>query len=188
MNEVLNAIYRRASVRSFKPEQVPDDIVKELLNAGFHAANGVNMQALRFVVVQDKEKIAELDGAAKKIYLEDAEETGESNPFLLSAYKKDDSIFHYAPTVIFILATPDAVTPTEDASLAAGNILLAAHSLGYGTCIIGLADPLESYDEFWEENKVPEDYIYLTAIVVGKPAGDIVPHPRSEVKVLSWIR
>ncbi|MDR3205951.1 MAG: nitroreductase family protein [Candidatus Methanoplasma sp.] len=188
MNEVLNAIYGRASVRSFKPDQVPEETVKELLNAGFHAANGINTQALRFVVVQNKEQINGLSDAAKSIYIEDAEETGESNPFLLQAYKRGGSIFHDAPTVIFIFASPEVATPTEDAALAAGNILLAAHSLGYGGCIIGLADPLESHIEFWEDNNVPEDHIYLTAVAVGKPAGAVAPSPRSEVKVLSWIR
>jgi nitroreductase len=189
MNAVLDNIYSRSSVRNFKPDQIPDDTLREILKAGFHAANGVNAQAVRFSIVSDKKKLDGYSDAGKKLYLEWLKAEKINNPHLEALVSDPKTnLFQNAPTVIFIYTAPNALTAVEDASLAAGNIQLAAKSLGLGTCWIGLAGNLGQYDAFLKDNKVPKDHTLRAAITIGYPAGETKPTPRGEVQILNWIK
>jgi nitroreductase len=57
MNEVLKNIYERRSVRSYTEESVPEEVLREVIKAGFHAPNGRNEQGLRFVVITNRAKL-----------------------------------------------------------------------------------------------------------------------------------
>jgi nitroreductase len=189
MNETLRSIYTRASVRKYKTDKVPDEDIKEILRSGFHAANGMNRQALEFVVMENRSSIFKYNRKAIDLYAEMMKASGQSYPMVerLQNDPKAD-IFHGAPVLVFVFSDPNAVTPMEDGSLAVGNMMLAAHSMGYGTCFIGFAAGLGSDPEFRKECKVPEDRKYLACMTLGKPDGAVETHPRSEVKVLSWIK
>ncbi|MCL2143359.1 MAG: nitroreductase family protein, partial [Methanomassiliicoccaceae archaeon] len=133
-NVVIKNIYERRSVRSYSDKEVSDEIIKELIKAGFQAANGMNAQKLRFSVVTNKTKLLEYSDRGKELYLKMMEASGSVNEHLESMLKnKDVNIFHGAPAAIFIYAAPGILTGVEDASLAAGNIMLAARSMGLGT-------------------------------------------------------
>ncbi len=184
--DIFDAIYGRSSVRRYKKEKVPEKDVEEILKAGFHAANGMNAQALRFVVMQDQKKISEFSNKARLTLLN----SGANFPPHIMERMKDPSmdIFHGAPSLIFIFASPEALTPVEDGSLAAGNIMLAAHAMGYGTCFIGFAGALGNDPEFRKECNVPEDHRHIACLLLGKPEGDVEKHPRSDVKILKWMK
>jgi len=188
MNEVLKNIYGRSSVRKYKDEKVPLNDINEILKAGFHAANGMNRQALEFVVIEKKETISEYNRKAIVLYAEMARAAGHPNP--VAEKMKDNpnaDIFYGAPTLVFVFANPSAVTPLEDGSLAVGNMMLAAHSMGYGTCFIGFARGLGDDPAFRKECGVPDGHTYLACMILGKPDGEIEKHSRSDVKVLKWI-
>lgn len=188
MNQTLETIYSRSSVRSYLPDDVPEDDIKEIIKAGFHAANGLNTQALEFVVVQDPERISRYSDLAKDIYNHDCVIRGSSNPILDKiAENKDFNIFYGAPVVIFVFASSEAVTPVEDGSLAIGNMMLAARSMDYGTCWIGMAAGLGYYSTFREENNVPEASGYIGCIALGRPK-EVEEHPRGEPKIISWTK
>ena len=189
MNQVLECIYSRASVRSYLPDIVPEGDVREIIKAGFHAANGLNTQALRFCVVQNRDKVIQYSDLAKQLYRQDVEMTGNSHPTLDKiANNPDFDLFYGASSVIFVFAAPEAATPVEDGSLAIGNMMLAANSMGYGTCFIGLAAGLGYYGTFREENKIPENVNYIGCIALGKPNGKVETHPRTEPVILSWVK
>ncbi len=76
----------------------------------------------------------------------------------------------------------------EDGSIAAENIMLAAHSMGLGTCYVGFAQGLGRDTVFRKDLGVPYDYTYLAAITLGRPSGNTPVKPRKEVPVLGWIR
>jgi len=80
--------------------------------------------------------------------------------------RKDYCIFYDAPAVIFIYAAPGILTGVEDASLAAGNIMLAAKAMGMGTCWIGLAAGLGSDASFLMENNIPDGHKLLASIIL----------------------
>ena len=183
MNAILENIYGRSSVRKYKREQIPDDDLKEILKAGSYAASGRNRQPLRFTILQDKKVIRDFDERLKEIYAREA-----APEFKAMLSDSDYSIFHNAPTLIFTFASSDAVTPIEDGSLAVSNMMLAAHSMNYGTCFIGLAVPLDNFDDFRKICNASDDLKYLSCICLGIPDGTPEKHPKNDVKILNWIR
>jgi nitroreductase len=189
MSAVLDNIYSRSSVRSYKPDKIPDDILKEVLKAGFHAANGINAQAVRYSIVSDRKKLDEYSEIGKNLYLKWLKAEKIDNPHLEALVSNpNNNILHNAPTAIFIFTAPNALTAVEDASLAAGNIQLAANSFGLGTCWIGLAGNLGQYEGFIKDNKVPKDHTLRAVLIIGYPAGETKPTPRGEVQILNWIK
>jgi len=189
MNETLKNIYSRASVRKYKADKVPDGDIKEILRSGFHAANGMNRQAVEFVVIEDKDVISRYNRKAISLYAEMMRAMGQPNPMIESmANDPKADIFYGAPTVIFVFTGPSAVTPIEDGSLAVGNMMLAAHSMGYGTCFIGFASGLGNDNAFRKECSVPDSHKYIACMILGKPEGDVEKHSRSEVKILKWVK
>jgi len=189
MSEVLKNIYSRASVRRYTADKVPETDVREIIKAGFHAANGMNRQALEFVVLENGDLIKKYNRKAITLYADKLKAAGHSNPKIESMVENPDAdIFYGAPMLIFVFANPSAVTPVEDGSLAVGNMMLAAHSMGYGTCFIGFAEGLGNDKEFRNELKVPDGHSYLACMTLGKPDGYVETHSRSEVKMLSWVK
>ncbi|MDR3074524.1 MAG: nitroreductase [Candidatus Methanoplasma sp.] len=189
MNDTLRSIYGRSSVRKYKEDKVPEEDIREILKAGFHAANGMNRQAIEFAVMENKNSRSKYSRKAISRLAEEAKAAGHSNPMIerMAADPASD-IFYGAPAVIFVFADQNAVTPVEDGSLAVGNMMLAAHSMGYGTCFIGFAAGLGGDDEFLKECGVPDNHRYIASMILGKPDGDIDKHPRSDVRVLKWIK
>jgi len=190
MNAVLENIYGRRSVRSYSDDPVPDEIIDELIKAGFHAANGLNAQKLRFSVVSNKAKIKEYSDKGKALFLHYMKDAGMENEGLENNLKNPGfNIFYDAPAVIFIYSSPGILTPAEDASLAAGNIMLAARSLGLGTCWIGFATGLGADAGFLKDNNVPKDNTLLAAIILGYPKNGFPgKYEREEATILNWIR
>jgi len=188
MNDTLTTIYNRSSVRAYKDEQVPEEMIKEVINAGFHAACGMNAQATRFAVVSNKKKIKEYSDRGKKLYLEAMEASGNVVGRLKEMLSnKDLNIFHNAPAVIFVFTAPTALTALEDASLAIGNMMLAAKSIGLGTCWIGLAGELSKDPDFVKDTG-SEWLKHQGTLIIGYPAKEQKPTPRSEMKILNWIK
>jgi len=190
MNAVLENIYDRRSVRSYSGDPVPDDIITELIKAGFHAANGLNAQKIRFSVVSNKAKLKEYSDKAKVLFLHYMKGTGMEHPGLEKNMKDPDfDIFYGAPAAIFIYSAPGILTPSEDASLAAGNIMLAARSMGIGTCWIGFAAGLGGDAGFLRDNSVPEDHKLMAAIILGYPKNGFPGRSaREEPTILKWVR
>ena len=121
MNESLNNLETRRSVRSYKPEQVSDELLDAVLRAGSYAASGMNNQKAIMVAVRDKETrdlLSKLNAAVM----------GSTN-----------DPFYGAPCVIVVLSDPQRGTWVEDGSLVLGNLMNAAHALGLGSCWINRA-------------------------------------------------
>ena len=66
MNEVLNNIYTRRSIRKFKEQDVPKDLVDEIVKAGTYAPSGKNLQTYRFYVMQNADSIKSLQDVVAK--------------------------------------------------------------------------------------------------------------------------
>lgn len=111
-NEVLKAMKTRRSIRKYKPEQIADEQLDAILEAGTYAATGMGKQSPVIVVVQKPELIAKLSKMNAAVM-------GSSN-----------DPFYGAPTVLIVLADPEIGTYHEDGSLVMGNLMLAAHAVG----------------------------------------------------------
>lgn len=164
MNEILKAIRDRRSCRSYRPEQLTEADLQQILEAGIWAASGMGAQSARMVVVQDPETRAALQ---------------RMNAAIMGV---DSDPFYGAPTVVVVLADPERATCVEDGSLVIGNLMLAASSLGVGSCWIHRAR--QEFDA--PEGKallkkwgIPERYIGVGHCILGYPAAaPAAPKPR----------
>lgn len=190
MNDVFKNIYLRRAVRDYKTNDVPDDIIKELIKAGTYAPSAVNKQPWRFVVVKNKDTIRRLSDVAKKLWLDNAEKVDDPHlKQVVGAMKMPEfNIFYNAPVVVFIFAAPDAFSPQYDCALAAENMMLAARSLGIGSCWIGFGMPLGSDKATLDELKVPEGHKLMAPLIFGYPVKELqTAPPRKEDVVLNWV-
>ena len=118
MNQVIDALLKRRSIKQYTDVQVTDEELEQIIKCGLYAPNGMGAQAPVFVAVRDKQT---RDLLAKL----NADVMGT-----------DTDPFYGAPCVICVLADAQRSTAVEDGSLAIGNMCLAAHSLGLGSCWI----------------------------------------------------
>lgn len=189
MNSVIENINARVSVRDFKDEKVPKETVMKILDAGCHAPSAMNRQALVYGIVENRKKAYEYSERAKKLRIEGEKLKSSPNPYVIEKLSNPDyNIFFNSPVQIFVFASPEAVAPIEDGSLAAQNIMLAAHSLGYGTCFIGFAQGLGRDTEFRNDLKIPDDYTYVAALVLGRPVGSPEPKPKKDPEISCWVK
>jgi len=117
-NEVLKTLKERRSIRGYQPQQIAQEELDAILEAGTYAPSGMGKQPVTLVAVQDPETIAQLSRMNAQIM------GTASDPF------------YGAPTVILVLADPERPTCVEDGALAMGNLMNAAASLGVGSCWI----------------------------------------------------
>ena len=129
MSNVLEEMKTRRSIRKFKPDAIPQEILDKIIEAGTYAANGRGAQNVIIIQVTNKEKRDEI---AKK----NAEIMGsEGDPF------------YGAPAMLIVLGKKDWPTHVYDGSLVMGNLMLAAHDLGIGSCWIHRAK--EEFESSW---------------------------------------
>ena len=129
MNEIIRAMEERRSIRSFKPEMPPKEVLQQIVEAGLYAASGKGQQAAIVVAVTNKalrDKLA------------------EENRRIAGAPEGSDP-FYGAPAVLVVLGRKDWPTHVYDGSLMMGNLLLAAHALGLGSIWIHRAK--EDFEE-----------------------------------------
>ncbi len=161
MNETIRTLLERRSIRKFKPEQIREDELNVILEAGMYAPSGANQQSALFVVVQDKEILKKLSAM---------------NAAVLG---KDIDPYYRAPTVILAFADRSKVTPVEDASLALGNMFNAAASLGVGSCWVHRTRQMfetEGGKDLLRKWGVTGDHIGVGSCILGYPDCE---HPKA---------
>lgn len=166
MSEVLNSMKMRRSVRKYRAEMVPADVIDRIIEAGLYAASGMNRQETIIVAVTDKAVRDELSKINAAIM------GGNMDPF------------YGAPVVLIVLAKKDCFTGVYDGSLVMGNLMLAAHELGIGSCWIHRAKETFEMPEWkaWLKSVgVEGEYEGIGHCILGYPdgaaAGDAVRKP-----------
>lgn len=189
-NEVLKNIYSRRSIRDYLPDDIADDVVRELIRAATYAPSAANMQPWRFVVIKNRDLIAKLSVRSKELLLEQAGRS--TRPELKSlanmVSRPNFNIFFNAPLLIMIFSDFDAFSPQIDCALAGENMMLAAQSLGIGSCWIGLASPLGQDPAILADLGVPDRCRLEGALIFGYPTKLDHKAPRRDKEVvLKWI-
>ena len=213
LTEVEKVIYRRRSIRLFQNKPVPKELLQRIIEAARWAPSAGNCQPWKFVVVTNKEKIAQLDRqCAKILYKLEAAYVGTSwwnkvlayllsylminkmdqRPFpaIEKVKQHNDTICFGAPSVIHVLVDQRGVgDPHFDTGIACQNLVLAAHSLGLGTLYIGLIKNGLKYlpKKTNREMGIKYPYAIEVSICVGYPRGKLDnPVARSQCPV-EWI-
>ena len=118
MSEVINNMKTRRSIRKYKPDMIPEDVLNRIIEAGTYAATGMGKQSPIIIAVTNKE-------IRDKFSKMNAEIMGvDSDPF------------YGAPVVLIVLADKARPTYVYDGSLVMGNLMLAAHAEDIGSCWI----------------------------------------------------
>ena len=128
MNTIESMLSRR-SIRQYKEDPIPEEVLKRILEAGTYAASGMNKQAAIIVAVTNREMRDRLSAM---------------NAAVMGT---DNDPFYGAPVVLVVLANKDVRTAVYDGSLVMGNLMLAAHELGVGSCWIHRAKEMFESDE-----------------------------------------
>ncbi|MBQ7541159.1 MAG: nitroreductase [Clostridia bacterium] len=117
MNEVLNNLKTRRSIRKFKPDMLPKADLEQIVEAGLYAASGRGKQAVVTIAVTDK---ALRDRIA-------------ADNCRIGGWPESFDPFYGAPAILIVLADKSCPTGIYDGSLVMGNLMQAAHALGLGS-------------------------------------------------------
>ena len=167
-NEVIKALKTRRSVRSYKPEQITDEELRTVLEAGTWAPTGKGFQDPWIVAVQNPQLL-------EKISRMNAEVWG-----------KDIDPFYGAPTYVLVFGSDPGrwANSVPDGSLVLGNMMNAAHAIGLGSCWINREREMFATEEgkaLMQEMGLPEGLIGIGALALGYPAAaPREPKPRKE--------
>lgn len=155
MNEALEKILERRSIRAYKPEQITDSELDCVIRAGLAAPSAMNRQPTVLLAIQDKDTIARLS---------------RLNALVMGAEGVDP--FYGAPTVIVVLADRNIATHVEDGALVLGNLMNAASALGLGSCWINRAKEVFEMPEAREILRgcgIGDEYIGIGHCILGYP-------------------
>lgn len=175
---VVDNIMTRRSIRAYKDEPVPHDIMNVILECGINAPNGMNRQPWEIRVVDNPALLNDMTEA----YLSDMDEDNPRNP------KKDPNfrnMFRNAPTVVFI-AMQDGMCSQVDCGLLAGNMVNAAWAYGIGSCIQMAPKQFfesEKAKPFLEKLSFSDGYEFLMVIGFGYPDEKPEAKPRIKEKI-----
>ena len=135
-NPVLQAIRRRRSVRKYSEKRVSRNLLEIVIEAGNLAPSVDNLQPWRFVVVEGEGVKEELRRVATPKWRRIIDGLKGLEPERFQIFSKfmgaDDPVYYSAPAIIFVIG-PSGV----NCALACENMMLAAHSLGLGSCYAG---------------------------------------------------
>lgn len=149
----MEAVEKRRSIRRYKPEKIPAEHLKQILEAARLAPSAKNLQPWQFIIVRSRKRkklLAEI--AWKQMFLADA------------------------AVIVVALADPEASPKwfKQDVMIALEHMVLAATSLGYGTCWIGAFEE----EKVKELLKVPRNLKVVALLPVGAPKETPEARPR----------
>lgn len=184
--DVMDAIYDRRAIRSFKRRPLGADLISRLLDAAIRAPSAFNCQPWAFVVVQDQDLLRRISDRSKQLAL--AVMQPESPLWALRDVLADSnhSVFHDACAVVVVCSRVGDPVHVEDCCLAAQNLMLAAHGLGLATCPIGFARAAMNEPGFRRELGVTDEFTVVMPIAVGYARSKTEAPPRREPQILGW--
>jgi nitroreductase len=198
--ETEKVILRRRSVRNYKKKQVPEFMIKRILEAGRFAPSAGNCQPWKFIVLREPEIINGITDTVVgicKIFkaMIDYRITGSflkrrianlfirlkpadlhPTPFGAISLIADGKLglYHGSPTVILIFKDVRGISnPDLDCGIAGQNMVLAAHSMGLGTCWVGFTKLAFQYTGKWKKRlNIGYPYKFANSLSIGWPVGE----------------
>lgn len=195
--ELVALMRSRRSCRQYREQQVAEGALIDLVKIGTTAPSGTNSQGWNFIILPTREDLLVLGGLVADYYRK--LNRLAANPLLrwlvkwtagdsLGRYYRNyygsvtealrqwdeegaDRLFHGATAAILVTGRKDASCPAEDALLATQNILLAAHAMGLGSCLIGFAvEAMRRSPAMKEKMAIPAAEEIYSVIALGVPA------------------
>ena len=174
MNETMQNIITRRSVKKYKNTSVPEELAREIAEAGTYAPTGMNRQSPLIISVTNRQLRDRLSRMNAEILGTTADP------------------FYGAPVVLVVLARKDINTRVYDGSLVMGNLMLAAHSLGLGACWIHRAkEEFESEEgrQILRDLGITGEYEGIGHCVLGYPdEGGVKPPTLRKEDYIVWVK
>lgn len=211
--QLTHLVRARRSIRHYKEEPVPKELIEEIVDISRYAPTGANMQSMYFTVITDAGKInaikdkvvANLEGRVQlwESIAEAHEKEGKPIPeeyktrvagreryrnLVEKAKAGRDTIFHHAPVLILFHGEPTGVTPKDDADLMAMCMMLMAESHGLGTCLIGLLNSAVAADGSIKDFMgLPKGHELFTSMILGYPTLKFDKSPGRKPARVNWM-
>ena len=183
--ELTEAIYGRRATRAFTQSPVAKPVLEQIVAAAIQTRSAINEQSWDFTVIRNAALLDRISDASKA-YALTAMPAGTLPPHLRERLEDPEfQVFYHAPALIVISARSGAWA-VEDATLAAENLMLAAHGRGLGTCWIGFAQRWLETSDGKRAIEVPEDFQPVAPITVGYATTPTPSVPRKP-EHLRWI-
>ena len=169
MNEAMNNLLTRRSIRRYKDTQVSDDLLDAVLEAGLYAPTGMNRQNVVMVAVRDKEtrdRLSKMNAAVMG---------SQHDPF------------YGAPCVIVVLGDAESYPVVENGSLVLGNLMNAAHAMGLGSCWIHRAKQVfetEEGKDLLRDWGLKDTLVGIGNCILGYAAEDPEAKPRLDGRIV----
>lgn len=189
MNAVIEAIKKRRSIRAYEPKPVPRDVLNAVIEAGNEAPSAMNSQPWRFVVVENASAKKKLLSAALPKAKNITETLKDIDPERYEAIKKryaelPDPVYYSAPAIVFVIGNGSYAG--HSCPLACENMMLAAHSLGLGSCWVGFGAMVTDDREVLSLLELQEGDSIFGPILLGYPKTNPPRPPKKDPKV-KWI-
>ncbi len=189
MNEVLKAIADRRCVRDYQGKPVPRDLIEAVVNAGNQAPSAMNSQPWRFVVVEDAVFHKRLVNAAVPQADQLLEQLKKANPERYQAIRKrfeqlPDPIYYSAPVIIFVIGS--GAWADSSCPLACENMMLAAHSLGLGSCWVHFGSLVTDDAEVKNRLELTAEEKIFGPLLLGYPE-KYPDSPPKKAPIVKWI-
>ena len=168
MDAMANLLTRR-SIRSYRPDMLPREVIEKIAEAGTYAPTGMNRQTPIIVAVTNKalrDRMSRLNAAVLNM---------DSDPF------------YGAPVVLVVLAERSAPNHVYDGSLVMANLMLAAHAMGVGSCWINRAREVFDTDEgkaILRDLGIEGDYEGVGNCILGYTEGE---EPQAKPRKENWV-
>ena len=196
LEELTRLLASRRSCRNYTGQNVEEEKLRDLIKIGALAPSGTNSQDWTFTCLPTRDRVLEL-GQDIKVFFQNLNKKAE-NPFLRKGlalvgvkalegyyneyyesvkeamddmeYRQIDRLFHGATALILVGSGRDASCPKEDALLATQNILLGAHNMGLGSCLIGFAvEAMKNDPTIQRKWNIPKSERIHAVIALGYP-------------------
>jgi nitroreductase len=210
--KLLNLIKARRSIRNFKSEPIPEDLWYKLIEAGKYSPTGHNDQLVNFTILRDPELLKKFSDEITKGFIELSKiyaERGKWKEYRKSIEKSDRKIiegtlpyisdtlkgiergedfWRWNGELIIIHASKKTSTLIPDCSVAASNIMLAAESLGLGTCSLGIATTaVNTFENVAKVIQFPQNHVVGYTLAVGFPKVKYYRIPLRESAKVKWL-
>ena len=168
MDAMVNLLTRR-SIRSYRPDMLPREVIEKIAEAGTYAPTGMNRQTPIIVAVTNKElrdRMSRLNAAVLNM---------------------DRDPFYGAPVVLVVLAERSDPNHVYDGSLVMANLMLAAHAMGVGSCWINRAREVFDTDEgkaILRDLGIEGDYEGVGNCILGYTEGE---EPQAKPRKENWV-
>jgi len=214
-NPVEKIIMERRSIRLFKKDIPSNDMIRRVLEAGRFAPSAGNAQPWKFIVIKDNDVITQMErdtikftqmimwcidyqrSPLRRLLLKPVVKCltwlrpNELHPIpfnlMIQIASEKVPVFHSAPVIILILIDRRGVgTPALDAGICGQNMVLAAHSLGLGTCWVGMVSVLVKHPYWKSYFNIAYPYDLKSCLILGWPEGYYDGEVSREVQMVEW--